>query len=205
MGQAGAVTAAVSYLRLLAALVMRAPSPDEATARARLLIVALVTAITTEACAIVDGGAGVRVRSMASDSVVLSMQTLRFLLGWAEQSAGTSSGDASRGSIRGSHRGVQSPFATASAAQLGGGVGEGARGGEAPICLHGLRARLSFDESKMAAATRGGGSGGGDNPASSSSPCFVCPLMSTARRCDFNQVAQSVSDRKREKQSVNIY
>ncbi|CAM9348332.1 unnamed protein product, partial [Scytosiphon promiscuus] len=58
------------------------------TARARLLLLALVKAITGAAGDVVAGGAGVRLRSVSSDSAVLCMQTLRFLLGWAEQGAG---------------------------------------------------------------------------------------------------------------------
>lgn len=106
------VIAAISYLRLLTALVTRAPSPDEAAARARLLLAALVNAVgtqsrslngriaaergagaATKSIGISDGdGIGVEVRSMASDSAVLCTQTLRFLLDWAEQSPGGGNG-----------------------------------------------------------------------------------------------------------------
>ena len=176
------MTAAVSYLRLLSALVTRAPGPAEATARARLLLEALVTAITKEAGAIVgDGGAGVTVRSAGSDSVVLCMQTLRFLLGWTEQSGGTGSGDPSSSSSSSSGRSAQRlahvPSVAAAATAT-------ARGGETPICLHGLRTRRSTE------AAAGGSSG-----RSSSTPCFVCPLVGKTRRCEFVQVIPPVREK----------
>ena len=190
------VTAAVSYLRLLSALVTRAPGPAEATARARLLLVALVAAITKEAGVIVDDGAGVTARSAASDSVVLCMSTLRFLLGWAEQSAGAtgSSGDPSSSSSSSSSSGSSNrnarrvaqvpsaaPAAAAAAARpTDGAAVEAGHGSETPICLHGLRTRRSTE------AAAGGSLSG------SSTPCFVCPLVGKTRRCEFVQTIQAV-------------
>ncbi|CAN0181656.1 unnamed protein product, partial [Ectocarpus fasciculatus] len=133
----------------LTALVTRAPTPSDATVRARLLLAALVKAITHGATVVVGGGGGVGVktRSAASDSTILCMQTLRFLVGWGEPSDGTSG--------KGMHRVDQSLLANSAVA--GGGF-EGAAG-EAPICLHGLRARPSSDDSGAAAAAVAG-----DNP-----------------------------------------
>lgn len=190
-GQASAAAAAtvrltskVSYLRLLTALVTRAPTSSDATVRARILLAALVKAITNGAAVVVGAGAGagagvgVRARSAASDSTILCMQTLRFLVGWGEASDGSSG--------KGMHRGDQALFATSATAAGGfeGGVGE------APICLHGLRARPSPDDSGAAAAAVAGG-----NPTGPSTVCFVCPLEDRARRCDFVQVTRQVGER----------
>lgn len=175
------MAAKVSYLRLLTALVTRAPTPSDATVRARLLLAALVKAITKGATVVVGaGGVGVKTRSAASDSTILCMQTLRFLVGWGEPSDGTSG--------KGMHR-VEQPL-LATSAVAGGGFEGGA--GEAPICLHGLRARPSFDDSGAAAVAVAG-----DNPTGPSTVSFVCPLEDRARRCEFVQVTRQVGGRKR--------
>ena len=251
------VSAAVSYLRLLAALVVRAPNPGEAFVRARLLLVALVKIVAVEACVITgsggrpaastssslslkltlspDGGsvdeaaaaaartvgvgAGVEARSAASDTVVLCMQTLKFILDWAEQPAvggggggGGSSGNGGRAVLRpvgstptataaasasatagapaaarGAGAGVGTGLGPAATRSAGGAAGWPEAGGEscgqAPTCLHGLRTRPS-----------NGGEGGGADGGSAGLR-FVCPLVDTARRCEFVQNVQLVRHR----------
>lgn len=239
------VSAAVSYLRLLAALVARAPNPDEAFVRARLLLKALLKIVAAQACVItgrggsgssvassptlssdcegvgaaaektratVAAGAGVEARSAASDTVVLCMQTLKFVLDWAEQPAGGSSGSGGGGGGGSGGRSVNratgppptataaaSATASAPAATRGAGAGAGlgpaatrsgdgavegpevgAGYGQAPTCLHGLRARPS-----------NGGEGAGADVGSAGLR-FVCPLVERARRCEFVQDVQSV-------------
>lgn len=140
---ASRVSAAVSYLRLLVALVTRAPTSTEAAVRARVLLPALVSTIgtqmralhgddcaptststgapgdssgdrtdsssagTQQGCGSRDNkGEGVGARTAASDSVVLCMQTLRYLVGWSEQSPLPSS---SEGAKKGSGKSSLSP------------------------------------------------------------------------------------------------
>lgn len=214
---------------------MRAPSYSEALQRARSLIPALVNAVGTqasvlrgeqlvslapanvssEACHSIAtqqrAGGGVRTRSMASDSVVLCMQTLRFLLAWPEQPISSSS-VASGGSTGGSSRSASSSGNTANAAtdaaaatdanatssgtpgsagpseSLGQPRGasrasEGANSGLTgrPFCHHGYQTRVS-------PAT--GEAGNGDQPAESLA-FYVCPLGRSG--CNFKQpVQQSV-------------
>lgn len=141
---ASRVSAAVSYLRLLVALVTRAPTPAEAAVRARVLLPALVSTIGTQTRALhgddcapnststgaaadssgdgTDGGSagiqqgsgsrdnkgeGVGARTAASDSAVLCMQTLRYLVGWSEQSPPSSS---SEGAKKGNGKSSSTPL-----------------------------------------------------------------------------------------------
>lgn len=111
------VSSAVSYLRLLATLTTRAPNPTEAASRARVLLPALVSAIEVQASILRNGdavsndtaeatsseatgtyksGIGVQSRTAASDSAVLSMQTLRYLLRWSEPPSSSSSSDVAK-------------------------------------------------------------------------------------------------------------
>lgn len=244
------VSAAISYLRLLVSLVTRAPNPDEARVRARLLLVALATAVgaetcvlegrgagaaeaaartTTaaergsvrfsEGCAVGDGdgvGVGVRVRSTASDSAVLCMQTLSFLLEWAEHpvsGGGGGAGSTSSGSANQPARSSATPvsassssassgrgggassamakrdsaveLALAAAARAtgedGGGSDESVGHGAAPVCLHGLRMRLSNAREDGDGGER---EGGGQRGAVISIACYVCPLTDTTQQCE---------------------
>ncbi|CAN0424646.1 unnamed protein product, partial [Ectocarpus sp. 8 AP-2014] len=100
-----------------------------------------------------------------------------FLVGWGEPSDGTGG--------KSVHR-VEQPLFAASAMTAAGGFEAGA--GEAPICLHGLRARPSSDDSGAAAAAAAGG-----NPTGPSTVCFVCPLEDRARRCEFVQVTRQAA------------
>lgn len=137
---AARVSAAVSYMRLLIALVTLAPTPTEAATRARVLLPALVSAIGTQTRVLYGedansaattaasvsasedatggsssgttvrmgrhSGQGVKVRSAASDSAVLCMQTLRYLLAWSEQSSTFSSEGVKRAGSKGSSSAV---------------------------------------------------------------------------------------------------
>ena len=213
------LSAAVSYLRMLTTLVMRAPTPNEAAKRTRVLVVVLIDVLSLHAgqsqakglggadvskspgstsatifqgvTVCLDGASAVIVRSVASDCVVLCMQTLRFLLGWAGQAAGSalknthtatpSSIPASEGAPPSAAPAPERTDTTVTRWDMG--AVEDADYGEAPLCLHGLRALLS-DETESG-TTVGCGSGG----APSATQCFVCPLIDRARRCAFVQVA----------------
>lgn len=230
------VSAAVSYLRLLTALVTRAPSADEAAGRARLLIAALVSAVGTQSRILTGrdagaavaafvpaptpssggsttqsggvsvrggpGGVGVRVRSAASDSAVLCMQTLKYLLDWADQAVGSGGGSGGGGggkhpppaavqvstnSSKGGDAGasyfsavdVDAAIKAAEARALGGGLaGDGSGRTEPPSCLHGLRARVIVEHEGGAATGLAG-----------FTASFVCPFADTPRRCSFVQAA----------------
>lgn len=249
---AARISAAVSYLRLLSSMVTRAPNPEEAAARASLLLAALVKAIRAQSralgetrdadpalgsstrspersgtdtsaaggCAGTSGdGSGdgdrVRTRSTASDSVVLCMQALRFLLDWAESSVGgvVGNGSGSGSSTRilaeavasspnaGAMSAEGSPATSGSAVgatnaerSSAGGVSDrntrkGAGYGEAPTCLHGLKARLSLGRGNSGTGAGAGASAGSSGSLSGSSTvCFVCPLVDKGRRCEFVQV-----------------
>ncbi|CAN0554804.1 unnamed protein product, partial [Ectocarpus sp. 12 AP-2014] len=136
----------------------------------------------TKGAAVVVGGegVGVRARSAASDSTILCMQTLRFLVGWGEPWDGTGG--------KSVHRVEQPLFA---ASTMTAGCFE-AGAGEAPICLHGLRARPSSDDSGAVAAAAAATVAGG-NPTGPSTVCFVCPLEDRARRCEFVQVTRQAA------------
>lgn len=225
------VSAAVSYLRLLSALVTRAPSNSEANARARVFIPALLKAVATQASILrgedtvltpsasglttgtgVSGGSGggttrgqgnggVKTRSAASDSVVLCMQTLRFLLTWSEQpisgssSSGGNAGPPGKSALppgafpgdtasdaKKSTMGAPAPASTQSSvagrpptASGSGAPGSGTSSNVAvgrPVSHHGYQARRSFGA---------GASGSGDVPVLS--PSHVYPLRGDS--CDF--------------------
>lgn len=164
---AARVSAAVSYLRLLTALVTRAPNPPEAAARARVLIPALVGEVSAQAQVLqgenpdascpstsstskragagAGGGAGVKIRSSASDGAILCMQTLRFLLGWSEQPSSSSS---SVGVVSGKQAASSSPsFGSRHTADGGASCGGTQRREGASSS-----ATLAFNRSALAAA-----------------------------------------------------
>lgn len=136
-GKAGVAAAAavrvnvvVSYLRLLTALVTRAPTPEEAFVRGRSLLLALVRAIETHARVLRGqdtvassstrtgvSSVGVKVRSASTDSAVLCMQTLKFLLDWTEQQPSSVGG---KSLPIGAGAGVST--ASGSSSNVGGGV-----------------------------------------------------------------------------------
>lgn len=143
--------------------------------------------------------AAMMARSVASDSAVLCMQTLRFLVGWADQATGnlpktpsnfTSSavcagesvgvgGGDDRGNSAGMRPSASAPEHIAAARTHGESGFRDAEGySDAPVCLHGLRARLV-----------GGNESGSESVAANVVPCFVCPLVDRARRCSFIQPA----------------
>lgn len=132
------------------------------------------------------------VRSVASDSAVLCMQTLRFLVGWADQATVSSSKNPSSNVTsstvgagesvgigsddRGNNAGMRPSVPARTHGESGPADAEGY--GDAPVCLHGLRARLV-----------GGNESGSVTAGENVAPCFVCPLLDKARRCSFIQPA----------------
>lgn len=136
--------------------------------------------------------AAMMVRSVASDSAVLCMQTLRFLVIWADQATGSSPKNPSSNltssavcagesvGIGSDDRGNNAGMRPSATARPHGESGPSDTEGYdyAPVCLHGLRARLV-----------GGNESGSVSVVANVVPCFVCPLVDRARRCSFIQPA----------------